>query len=103
MEPLDFGVEEISGPVLILLEASDSPLLGVGDGSLLRAASDFLEVRGLEVVLRDVWMERDGFCFMASPPAISPSDFRLLALVTGISVDSSLLCVLLGLDFELDI
>ena len=91
MGPLDLGVE-ISAPVKkTLLEASDSPLLGVGEGSLFRGASDFLEARGLEVVLREVWAERDGLCLMVSVTAISPSDLRLLALVVGNSVESSLL------------
>ena len=44
-----------SGPALMLLDASDSPLLGVGEGSRLWGApSDFREATGLEVVLCDM-------------------------------------------------
>ena len=85
----------------MLLEASESPLLGVGEGSRFGIpASDFLEARGLEEVLCDVGVMAGGLILTA--PASSPSDFRLLALETEISVESSLL-VLLGLDLELGV
>lgn len=51
MGPDDFGVDP-SAP--ILLDASDSPLLGVGEGSRFDPPSNFLDARGLVVVLRDV-------------------------------------------------
>ena len=82
---------------LTLLEASESPLLGVGEGSRFCAPSpsDFREARGLDVVLCEV---EGGLIFIVSPS--SPSDLRLLALETEISEESSLL-VLFGLDLEL--
>lgn len=97
MGPLVLGVES-SPPVLTL--ASDSPLLGVGEGSRFEAPFDFLEARGLEVVLRDECMD-EGDRLFTTPTGISPSDFRLFAVVDEISVESSLR-VLFGLDFELE-
>ena len=76
MGPADFGVES-SAPALILLDVSDSPLLGVGEGSRFGPPSNFLDTRGLEVVLREIWVEEGGLCFTVPPT--SPSDFRLLA------------------------
>ena len=50
-------------PVLTLLDASDSPLLGVGEGSLFRPPSCFLEPRGLEVVLLEKFFGVGGLFF----------------------------------------
>lgn len=109
MNPLTFSpilnegslVLGVEFSALMLLEASESPLLGVGEGSRFGTpVSDFLEARGLEEVLCDVGAVAGGLILTA--PASSPSDFRLLALETEISVESSLL-VLLGLDLELGV
>ena len=80
----------------MLLDVSDSPLLRVGEGSRFGVPSDFLDVRGLEEVLRE---DAFFFCFR-TPPRSSPSDFLLFASVTESSVESSLL-KLFGLDLEL--
>ena len=99
---LDLGVE-VSAPRLMLLEASDSPpLLGVGEESrFVDPPFAFLEARGLEVVLREVWVAEGGF-ILTAPAGISPSDLRLLAVAADSSMESSLR-VLLGLDLELEI
>ena len=83
----------------MLEEASESPLLGVGDGSRF-GGSDFREARGLGEVLWEAGAEEGGLILAVSPS--SPSDFRLLALEMEISVESSLR-VLLGLDLVLGI
>ena len=100
MGSLGLGVEFSA---LMLLEASESPLLGVGEGSRFgppEVGSDFLAGRGLEDVLRDVGVAVGGL--ILTDPSSSPSDFRLFALEMANSVESSLL-VLLGLDLVLGV
>lgn len=85
----DFGVTG-SVPALMLLDVSDSPLLGVGDGSLFTPPSCFLEARGLEVVLLEILGDTGGLCFTGDVWS-SPSDFRRFGSETISSVESSLL------------
>ena len=74
----------------MLLDVSDSPLLGVGDGSLFTPPSCFLETRGLEVVLLEILGDTGGLCFTGDVWS-SPSDFRRFGSETTSSVESSLL------------